>query len=398
MSRRSQADRWSSFGESIFSSITQKAQSHQAINLAQGFPDFPGPQRLLVEISQATRECANQYAPARGLSELREAVAVLGQEIWSNSLTAEQTVILAGATEGIFCAIVGFVNPGERILSFEPFYESYRQCAALAGAKFETIPLLPPDHPLNSSDGWQIDWEIFREKVREPFAAFIVNTPHNPTGLVLNHDDWEKIVEAGRCHQALVLSDEVYESLVYDGAERISVTDVCGSEDLFFKVSSMSKSFGFTGLKVGWLQGPSHLLEGVLRAHEAALFCLAPSLQLGIARYLEDLDGVRRFLVEQKEGYQQRLELLRGGLSSLGFQVMQKVDGGFFVCARRKVGSDFSECDILLQRAQVAALPLSSLCHSYSEQLASEGWLRFSFCKRSEVLSEALRRLQDSDI
>jgi N-succinyldiaminopimelate aminotransferase len=420
-----QACRWADFGKSIFSTYTQEAARHGAVNLAQGFPDFPGPAALIGHIQDALREGSNQYAPGSGVQRLREIVAEIERLGWSPTRvnqserewipSAGEILITAGATEGLFCTLVGIVNPGERVLSFEPFYESYRQCTEAAGGCFETIHLSSPDEPSALSGRWRINWEHFEQMTREPFRAFVVNTPHNPTGIVLGCEEWERILEACRRHGAAVVSDEVYENLVYQPFEHLSVLDVARKSDWVIKVSSVSKSLGYTGLKIGWVVGNEASLEGPAKVHEATLFCVAPALQEGVARFLEHREMVGQVLAEQLTQYTAKKQKLFDGLVRAGFDVAPAPSGSYFLTADGShLSRDGSVTDRelaaeLISRFGVAALPLSGFCRPCGTE-ATKGstrmataladhplhrghWLRFSFCKQDAVLEAALSRL-----
>ncbi len=403
------AKRWSGFPESVFSRYSRRAVETNSINLAQGFPDFPGPKLLLEKISSSLQQSSNQYAPGRGLPELRQALERYSQEILGISLEGRETLVTCGATEGVFCSILGTVNPGERVLTFEPYYESYLHSTAAAGARLQGISLSPPDSPGEQPGCWSVNWQDFDEKTREPFSAIVVNTPHNPTGLLLNHEHWERVLAAARRHGAVVISDEVYENLVFDGAQHVSLLDVSSPRDRALKVSSISKSFGFTGFKVGWVQGRDELLEGPSLVHEATVFCLPAALQLGVARYLDDLKSVKAELGRQVVAYTQKRDKLLAGLVAGGFEVGDAPRGTYFVVANASNLAQPGETDSefahrLMSERGVAALPLSGFClppdqtfpmgHRLRQNPLHRGsWLRFAFCKKDVTLERAVENL-----
>lgn len=422
-----QAKRWAAFGQSIFSTYTREAQKHDAVNLAQGFPDFPGPAALIEDIKAALSRGHNQYAPGSGLPCLREVLAERESSGWPRSdeggqipergflASPEDILVTAGATEGLFCSLVGLVDPGDRVLAFEPFYESYRQCTAAAGGCFETVHLLSPDHPSAPQGQWGIDWDHFEQVTREPFRVFVVNTPHNPTGLVLGFEEWELILGACRRHGAVIISDEVYENLVYEPGQHVSVLDVANQSDRILKVSSISKSFGFTGLKVGWIVGKAPDLEGPAKVHEATLFCLPTALQDGVARFLGNGKAVGRFLSDQLSAYALKRQRLYEGLQEAGLSVSQLPFGTYFLTvngfglSRDGMLSDKEVAARLIAELGVAALPISGFCNPAAVESQSGvmrwataradhplhrgHWLRFSFCKQDAVLESAIRRL-----
>ena len=399
--------RWEGFSESRFSSVTRRARELDAVNLAQGFPDFPGPAQLIQLIGEQLTTCSNQYAPGMGAE-------VLLRSISESTVGQHSCLVTAGATEGIFCVIQGIVNPGDRVLCFEPFYESYRAAVAAAGGVFVPVRLNPPDLDLGTD--WEIDWADFEAATSLPFRCMMLNTPHNPTGFVLNHDHFDRILSRCRLHGAAVVSDEVYEHLVYHD-EHLSLLDAApeSDQDRCVRVSSIAKTLGFTGFKVGWVQGSAAIVGAAARVHEAIMFCVPLATQLGVAAYLADKATSKNYLVDQASSYLHKRKRLLDGLVGLGFEIVCAPPGGYFVSvsARQFVSHgerDFEFCDRLLNEARVAALPLSGFClpefvgsHSLSmgsmrsrrsmHPLHHLPWIRFAFCKRDETIDLALENL-----
>jgi aspartate/methionine/tyrosine aminotransferase len=401
-----QAQRWRSFDESVFSRITRDAHAHGAVNLAQGFPNFPGPHRLLECVSEQVLRCPNQYAPTQGFEPCLRALDRFVSTTYALDWGARNPplgAITAGATEAIFCLIMGLVDPGDRVLCFEPYYESYRQAVAAAGGEFVPVRLVAPSAE-ESGDEWQIDWNEFHAAVSLPFKCLILNTPHNPTGMVLSYGDLETILEACRRRGAALLSDEVYEQLYFDEPPA-SILQVVDPNDAYVRVSSAAKSFGFTGFKVGWMHGERSLVQAAMRVHEAVMFCTPAAIQLGLAAYLQDLEQVQETLHEQRATYQRRRDLMVKGLEGLGFVIGQAPQGSYFVTASAYgLGapgeSDVSFAQRMLREALVAALPVSALCAQTSRvsvriqrEWSQLRWLRFAFCKSDEVIELALQNL-----
>jgi N-succinyldiaminopimelate aminotransferase len=415
--------RWEGFSESRFSSVTRRARQLDAVNLAQGCPDFPGPAELIQLIGEQLKTCPNQYAPGMGAEVLLKAIAEfrgsrLDAEVGAGAGGAagvrQICLVTAGATEGIFCVIQGLVNPGDRVLCFEPFYESYRAAVAAAGGVFVPVRLNPPDLDLGAD--WEIDWPDFEAASSLPFRCMILNTPHNPTGFILNHDHFDRIFGRCRLHGAAVVSDEVYEHLVYD-EEHLSVLDAVpdSERDRCVRVSSIAKTLGFTGFKIGWIQGSAAIVAAAARVHEAIMFCVPMATQLGVAAYLADEVTTKNYLLTQAASYLEKRKRLIDGLLGIGFEIVSMPPGSYFVSvsARQFVGPgerDFQFCDRLINEARVAALPLSGFClpEIKGSQSGSMGtgrsrrsmhpvhhlpWIRVAFCKRDETIDLALENL-----
>lgn len=397
--------RWEGFAESRFSSVTRRANDLGAVNLAQGFPDFPGPVALIQEMARQLESCPNQYARGMGAESLiRSIEAFYGYR----SEAGHSCLVTAGATEGVFCVIQGLVNPGDRVLCFEPFYESYRSAVAAAGGSFIPVRLNPPDLDLGTD--WDIDWADFEAATSLPFGCMILNTPHNPTGFILNHDHFHRILQRCRVHGAAIVSDEVYESFVYGGGH-VSVLDAAleSDKELCVRVSSIAKTLGFTGFKIGWVQGSGSIIEAAARVHEAIMFCVPIAAQLGVGAFLADIPKTQSHLFTQLDSYSQKRQRLVDGLVKLGFEIVSMPPGSYFVsvCARRFVRPGELDCeftDRLMEEARVAALPLSGFCLPEAARslpwskrsrhpLHQLHWIRLAFCKRDETIDLALANL-----
>jgi len=380
------AARWAGFGTSIFTEMTDLARTHDAVNLAQGFPDFLGPPRLLDAVAAHVRTSHHQYAPGIGEERLRRAVAA-----WVGTTTGvardfrTEVTITTGATEAIYATVNAFVNPGDRVVVFEPLYDSYAQAIANAGGVVVPIRLHAPD--------WAIDWPQLDAATDHGFALLILNSPHNPTGKVYTDDELDRIARAVEAADAVALCDEVYEELVYDGTVHRSLASVPRVRDRVVRISSAAKTFGFTGFKVGWATAAAPLTAAVRLVHQATVFSTTPFLQTAIAEVLEDPAWLHGYLAELRTSYQAKRDRLRAALLGLGFDV-PLVRGTYFLMAGfdalEPTLSDVAFARRLIETRRVAAIPPSVF---YARPTGRLPWLRFAFCKRDETLARAAHQL-----
>ena len=396
MSSPRRAARWAGFGTSIFTKMTELARRHGAVNLAQGFPDFHGPPELLRAVAAHVQTSHHQYAPGIGEERLRRAVARFvhaGTGIEHDP--ASEVTITTGATEAIYATVNALVNPGDRVVVFEPSYDSYAQAIANAGGVLVPIRLHAPDtEPGQRAGGWAIDWDELEAAGAAGFAFMILNSPHNPTGKVFSEAELERIAGLLRAADAIALCDEVYEALVYDGARHVSLSTCADARGRVVRASSAAKTFGFTGFKVGWVTAPGTLMPAVRLVHQATVFSTPPFLQTAIAEVLEDEAWMTAYTDELRRGYQAKRDLLRGVLEEVGFDVPQ-VRGTYFLMAsfaRLAPGlSDEAFARHLIETRGVAAIPPSAF---YTRAPAALPWLRFAFCKRDETLARAAALLR----
>ncbi len=394
------AKRWSTFGTSIFTEMSQWAQHYNAVNLAQGFPDFNGPRELLERVAFETVNGHNQYAPSVGEASLRNEVAALVRLKTGVEYCPENEItITTGATEAIYSVVNAFVNPGDRVVVFEPCYDSYAQAVANAGGLIVPVRLHAPDTPAGGLSGsWGIDWEEFNAAVAAGFKLLILNTPHNPTGKIFSRTELERICAAVIEHDALLMSDEVYEYLNFsDRVEFVSPCSMDGMRSRVLRISSSAKTFGFTGFKVGWLCAPAELTSCVRLVHQAVVFCTNPSTQRGLASAMSDRDWLMRYLTDMHGDYKGKQEKLMKGLLQAGFSV-RSGEGSYFLMAsfeRLAAGASFSDIEFakrLIAEAGVAAIPPSVFYFSGRVPVRSQ-WLRFAFCKDDSTLNSAIERL-----
>jgi N-succinyldiaminopimelate aminotransferase len=373
------------FASTIFAEMTELAVRHDAVNLGQGFPDTDGPAGMLEVARQAIADGLNQYPPGRGMPILRRAIAADRARRYGTHYDPDtQVLVTVGATEAISAAVLGLVEPGQEVVLIEPYYDSYAAAVALAGARRRTA------HLVADGDRFVLDLDSLRAAITPATKMLIVNSPHNPTGTVLDRADLTAIAEIACEHDILVLTDEVYEHLVYDGNEHISLATLSGMAERTVVVSSAAKTFSVTGWKTGWALGPADLIDGVLAAKQFMTFVAGGPFQPAVAHALNnELDWVAGL----REALSDKRLRLAAALSDTGFEVKQSA-GGYFICADITPlgGTDgLAFCRELPARLGVAAVPISVFADH------AEAWnhlVRFTFCKRDETLDEGVRRLR----
>ncbi|MES2615032.1 MAG: aminotransferase class I/II-fold pyridoxal phosphate-dependent enzyme [Bdellovibrionota bacterium] len=384
------ASRWNGFGKSIFSEMTQLAQQYNAVNLGQGFPDFYGPERLLKSISEQVLTCHNQYSNSAGEIELRlqiDAFVSKNTGVFYNP--HNEITITNGASEALYCALNAFINPGDKVLVFEPAFDLYYQAIANAGGVVVPIRLHAPDTPLGIANNskWTIDWHEFDAAAAGGFSLMIFNSPHNPTGKVFSEEEIDRIASKILKNNAIVLSDEVYENLVYDDIQATSLASIPKIQHLVVRISSAAKTFGFTGLKVGWACAPAHLTEAIRIVHQATVFCVSPFTQLGLAEVMKDENWFYSYLKSQQESYTEKRNTLTQILERAGYFIAP-CEGTFFLMANyEKLAGDISDvlyARQLIETHHIATIPISPF---YKNPPKSLPWVRFAFCKKEETLS-----------
>lgn len=376
----------------IFAEMTALATQHSAANLGQGFPDSDGPQWIREIAAQAIMDGANQYPPGRGIPELRRAIAGHQQRHYGIELDPETEVLVtAGATEALAAAILALAGPGDEVITLEPFYDSHAAAIAMAGATHVTVPLVP------DSSGFRLDVQALDAAISERTRLILVNTPHNPTGTVLSRTELERIAAAATRADAIVITDEVYEHLTFDGLGHIPLSTLPGMAERTLSISSAGKTFSLTGWKIGWVSGPAHLIEAVLAIKQFLTYSGGAPFQPAIARALSDGDEEVR---ELRDTLAHRRDVLLDGLRAVGFDVV--VPGGtYFVCAdatpffSAKITDGATFARALPELAGVACVPVSAFCAEGSPtSVALASWVRFTFVKEEATLREAITRLQ----
>ena len=371
------AARLTGLGTTIFTEMTALAQRTGAINLGQGFPDSDGPPAVIEAAVAALRGGANQYAPLPGVPALRDAVLRHQREHYG--LDPEDVLITFGATEAIASALLGLCNPGDEVILFEPYYDSYGACVAFAGAQRRVVTLHPPDFAL--------DAEALRSAIAQAQGrarVLLWNSPHNPTGRVFGLNELRAVAEVCIEHDLVCVSDEVYEHLVFDG-EHVPLATLPGMAERTLTISSVGKSFSFTGWKVGWCSGPAELVRSVRTVKQYLTFAGGTPLQHAAAAALtlgpEPLEQLRAELRANRDA-------LAAALMAAGWQALVPA-GTYFINA--DVGSEaVSFCAELPGRCGVVAIPTSVF---YDDKQAAATLVRFAFCKRPEVIAAAAERL-----
>ena len=377
------------FGTSIFAEMTQLATRHGAINLAQGFPDFDGPASIKEAAIDAIRAGHGQYARMAGLPALCQAIA----HTWlgDSGLAVDpdtQVTVTAGCTEAIAATMLGLLNPGDEVVLFEPFYDSYRACVAMAGATCRIVTLRAPGFTFTDSD---LD-AAFSSRTR----LVLVNTPHNPTGRVFSRSELQRIAERCQRHDAILISDEVYERLVYDPVRTplARPATLPGMAERTITLSSLGKTFSLTGWKIGWAIAPPALSAAIRAAHQFLTFAVSTPMQHAAAVALA---SPAAYYDELVSGYRRKRDLLASALARLGFEVVVP-EGSYFVFAglgraaqRLGASNDVDFCRALIERCGVAAIPPSAF---YAQSDEGRRFVRFAFCKKDETLLAAIERLE----
>ncbi len=367
----------------IFEEITVLAGRHDAINLGQGFPDTDGPEFMARAAAENIMGDHNQYAPGAGIAELRVAIAAHQERFYGLSPAPDTEVAVStGATEAIAASVLALVNPGDEVVTFEPFYDSYGATIALAGGIHRTVPLRAPDFQPDPADLERI--------VTANTRMILLNNPHNPTGTVFGRDVLEHLVELAIRHDAIIVSDEVYEHLTF-GSPHIPVASIDGAWDRTISISSAGKTFSYTGWKVGWASGPAELIAAVRTVKQFLTYSSGPAYQPAVARALQLPDS---YFADFAAALGDRGRQLADGLESAGMTVYRPRGTYFVVADVAPLGFD-DAADLARRMPEaigVAGIPLSVFCHEEGAR-ATRTLMRFAFCKRPGVLTEATRRL-----
>ena len=370
-------------GTTIFAEMSALANATGAINLGQGFPDEDGPIEVAEAAIDAIRSGQNQYPPGSGIEPLRQAIADHQARFWGLSFDpATEVLVTAGATEAIAAALLALCDPGDEILAFEPTYDSYRAGAAMAGARLRSVALVPPDHAA--------DVEAMAALVTDRTRLVLLNTPHNPTGKVFRTDELAAVARLCVEHDLIAVTDEVYEHLVFDGAHQ-PLASFPGMAERTLTISSAGKTFSFTGWKIGWVCGPEELVSAVRTTKQFLTFANGAPFQPAVALGLGLPDA---FFAGLSDSLRVKRDLLCDGLRAAGFDVFVP-EGTYFatVDIRPVGGRDGLEfCRSLPERCGVVAVPSSVF---YEDPATGQHLVRFAFCKRTEVLTEAVERLAD---
>jgi N-succinyldiaminopimelate aminotransferase len=375
------------FSVNIFAKMSALAAQLGAVNLGQGFPDEDGPAAMLEAARQAITDGINQYPPGLGIAELREAVAAQRTRRYGQQFDPQTEVLVTvGASEAIAAAVLGLVEPGSEVLVLEPFFDTYAPVIAMAGSHRVAVPLVP------NGRGFALDVDAVRAAITPRTRAIIVNSPHNPTGLVLSGDELAALAAVAVEHDLLVISDEVYERLTFDGRTHLPIGTFPGMPERTVTISSAAKMLNCTGWKIGWACGAPGLVAGVRAAKQYLSYVGGAPFQPAVAYALNHEDAWVDDLQAKLQG---KRDKLAAALTEIGFEVHDSA-GTYFLCADpRPLGFDDSTafCEQLPPRAGVAAIPMSAFCDPGGAGQAWNHLVRFAFCKRDETLDEAIRRL-----
>jgi N-succinyldiaminopimelate aminotransferase len=367
----------------IFAEMSALAVATGAINLGQGFPDEDGPAEVLEAARQAIADGLNQYPPGQGMPVLREAIAAHQQRFYGIPVdAATQVLVTAGATEALAAVILALTEHGDEVVTLEPFYDAYGASIALGRAMHVTVPLRAPH--------FQPDHDDLRAAVTDRTRLILINSPHNPTGTVLSRETLELIVELAHRHDAIIVTDEVYEHLTF-GVEHVPISSLPGAFERTVTISSGGKTFSTTGWKVGWIVAPQRLLQPIIAVKQFLTYVngapFQPAIALGLALPDEFYRGIAATL-------QRKRDILSAGLTAAGFGVTTPQAGYFIVADAAGLGATNGAefCRALPARAGVVAVPLTAFVHP-DRRAGYETLVRFAYCKKVDVLERASAQL-----
>jgi N-succinyldiaminopimelate aminotransferase len=383
------ARRVAGFGTTVFTEFSALALQHKAVNLGQGFPDFDGPEEVREAAIRAIRDGVNQYAVSSGAPTLRQAIAEHSERFYGLRVDPEAMItVTSGATEAILDAVMGTVDPGDEVILFEPFYDSYVANVVMAGGVPRYVLLHPPD---DDHSQWWFDPVELEASFNERTKLILVNSPHNPTGKVFTPSELELIARLCQKHDAVVLSDEVYEHIVFPPARHIRTASIPGLADRTITVGSAGKTFSLTGWKLGWAIAPPALRTAVQRAHQFVTFASAAPLQMAIAAALRLPDS---YFVELTRSYLGKRDRMVQAVHASGLRPFVP-EGSYFVIADTSsagFSDDFEFCRYLTREIGVAAIPPSAF-YADEHKAHARHLARFAFCKTDAVIAAAASRL-----
>ncbi|QWD60831.1 pyridoxal phosphate-dependent aminotransferase [Polynucleobacter sp. MWH-UH35A] len=380
-------------GTTIFTVMSALAAEHHAINLGQGFPDFPCDRKLIEEVNAAMLADRNQYPPMIGITELRNGISKKIERIYNHHYDPDAEItVTAGGTQGILTAILACVSPGDEVIIIEPAYDSYRPSIELAGGKTVAISLEVVRDESGQVASYEIPWDNLKKAINSNTRLIIINTPHNPTGMIWSKADLDQLADLVRDTSALILSDEVYEHMVYDGAKHHSVASHPELAARSFLISSFGKTYHVTGWKVGYVAAPPALTKEFRKVHQFNVFTVNTPMQYGLACYLSNAEHY----LNLPAFYQAKRDFFKAGLDKTKFKLLP-TPGTYFQCVDYSAldipQAKFNEADFckwLTTEIGVAAIPVSA----FYEQSTESGVIRFCFAKQEQTLSQALQRLQ----
>ena len=384
------ATRLQGIAPTIFTEMSALAVRTGSVNLGQGFPDQDGPPEVIAAAVQALEHGANQYAPGPGRPELRQAIARHQQRHYGLELDPDrQVVVTTGCTEAVAAAILGLVNPGDEVVVLEPYYDSYVAVIQMAGGVRRPVTLRAPE--------FRLDVDALRAAVTPKTRFVLLNSPHNPTGTVLSREELQAVADVAVEHDLVVITDEVYEHLTFDGTEHIPIATLPGMFERTLTLSSAGKSYSFTGWKVGWATGPAELVGAVLAAKQWLTFTSGSPLQPAVALAL---DEEREFPLALARDLEERRDLLVDGLRAAGLTAFVPQGTYFATASVRDLGwpDGLAFCRALPERAGVVAIPTQVFYDDPADPEGGRDLVRFAFCKTREVIEDGAARLARAEL
>jgi len=367
-------------GTTIFTVMSGLANELGAVNLSQGFPDYETSPELIELVNQAMKNGYNQYAPMAGMMSLREEISKKTEKLYGAYYNPDTEItITAGGTQAIYTAITTVIHPNDEVIIFEPAFDCYAPAIKVAGGIVKSLELEPPDYKIN--------WEMVKRLVNNRTRMIILNSPHNPTATILQKEDIEQLSAIVKNQDILILSDEVYEHLIYDGQSHLSMARYADLRQRSFIVASFGKPFHATGWKVGYCMAPAHLMNEFRKVHQFLVFCVNALMQVGIAEYLKNEEhylGLKGF-------FQQKRDYFRDALKSSRFELLS-CSGSYFQSVRYGRISDEKDAELAIRLTKeigVASIPVSAFYNMGTDHHV----LRFCFAKRQETLDKAVDRL-----
>ncbi|XP_031390527.1 uncharacterized protein LOC116203017 [Punica granatum] len=377
------AKRLEKFKTTIFTQMSSLAIKHGAINLGQGFPNFDGPDFVKQAAIQAINEGKNQYARGYGIPDFNAAIAERFKKDTGLVIDPEKEVtVTSGCTEAIAATMLGLINPGDEVILFAPFYDSYEATLSMAGADIKCITLRPPD--------FAVPLDELRSKISKKTRAILINTPHNPTGKMFTRDELNEIASLCIENDVLVFTDEVYDKLAFE-MEHISMASLPGMFERTVTMNSLGKTFSLTGWKIGWAIAPPHLIWGVKQAHAFLTFATSTPMQWAATTALRAPDS---YYEELKGDYLAKKQILEQGLKDVGFTVFPSSGTYFIVVDHTPFGlkNDIEFCEYLIKEVGVVAIPTSVF---YLDPEEGKNLVRFTFCKDEGTLRSAVERMKE---
>lgn len=372
-----------SFSESIFTQMTKLANQYQAVNLAQGFPDFDGPRYGFDYVFESLNSGKNQYAPSMGLPVLRDSIAKLYAENYKLKFDYQNEILITnGATEAIYLSVMALLNPGDEVILIEPFYDSYLASLKMAKVNVKVLTL--------TEDKFEIDFEKLKKLLSDKTKMLIFNNPHNPSGKVFTKDELKELAQMVSQYNLIVLSDEVYEYITYKNAKHIPLASFEEIKDKVITISSIGKTYSFTGWKIGWAVGPAKYIDSLHKLHQFITFCVATPLQDATAKILNHFSD---YVGEFQSMYSNKKNRLLTGLQKLGLNALEP-QGSYFLLVKLAKDQDSSiVAQDFIKKLKVASIPLKSF---YLESDLGKKYLRFCFAKNDTTLDHALKNLEEN--